>query len=136
MLCPCVHALLTRVLWSALDDTWVCDTTPRRPREMVNLWQCLLDCSSVLQGCPCYYELEDAAPACCAPNKNSATLGDSLPKWRSIKAYSPVSNATTHSTHTPQTGWPATAASCRSSVQPSRQPRPRDQSCSPSSRVS
>ena len=32
--------LLTRVLWSALDDTSVCDLTPRRPREMVTLWLC------------------------------------------------------------------------------------------------
>ena len=45
---PCVvgsKTLLTRVLWSALDDTSVCDLTPRRPREMVTLWLCLLDCS-------------------------------------------------------------------------------------------
>ena len=72
---PCVagrNTLLTRVLWSELDDTSLCDLRPRRPREMVTLWLCLPDCSS----CPCYYELEDAAPACCAPNKNSATLGD------------------------------------------------------------
>ena len=32
--------LLARVLWSALDDTWVCDLMPRRPREMVTLWLC------------------------------------------------------------------------------------------------
>ena len=40
---PCVvgrKTLLTRVLWSALDDTWVCDLMPRRPREMVTLWLC------------------------------------------------------------------------------------------------
>ena len=42
--------LLTRVLWSALDDTWVCDMTPRRRREMVTpLAVFLLRCSS----CPC-----------------------------------------------------------------------------------
>ena len=31
------NTLLTRVLWSALDDTSVCDMTPRHPREMVAL---------------------------------------------------------------------------------------------------
>ena len=47
--CVVGRKTLTRVLWSALDDTWVCDMTPRRPREMVTRWLCLLRCSS----CPC-----------------------------------------------------------------------------------
>ena len=40
---PCVvgrKTLLARVLWSALDDTSVCDLTPRCPRETVTLWLC------------------------------------------------------------------------------------------------